>query len=68
MSGEHRFRVYEVLSFPVPINMGNDEQKDALQIVDLPVHVAMFLTRPRPHEIIVRNDCDRPELNYQGKS
>ena len=35
VSGEHLFRVYEVLSFPVPINMGNHAQKDALQIVNL---------------------------------
>ena len=45
VSGEHLFRVYEVLSFPVPINMGNDAQKDALQIVNLPAHVAVSLTR-----------------------
>ena len=42
VSGEHLFRVYEVLSFPVPINMA---QKDALQIVNLPAHVAVSLTR-----------------------
>ena len=45
VSGEHLFRVYEVLSFPVPINMENHAQKDALQIVDLPVHVAVSLTK-----------------------
>ena len=33
-----------MLSFPVPINMGNNAQKDTLQI-DLPAHVAMSLTR-----------------------
>ena len=44
VSGEHRFRVYEVLSFPVPINMGG-VQKDALQIAGLPAHVAVSLTR-----------------------
>ena len=42
VSGEHLFTVYEVLSFPVPLNMGNNAQKDALQIVDLPAHVAVF--------------------------
>ena len=45
VSGEHLFRVYEVLSFPVPIDMGNGTQKDALQIVNLPAHVAVSLTR-----------------------
>ena len=45
VSGEHLFRVYEVLSFPVPINMGNHAQKDALQIVNLPAHVAVSLTK-----------------------
>ena len=45
VSGEHLFRVNEVLSFPVPINMGNNAQKDVLQIVDLPAHVAVSLIR-----------------------
>ena len=45
VSGEHLFRVYKVLSFPVPVNMGNNAQKYALQIVDIPVHVAVSLTR-----------------------
>ena len=45
VSGEHLFRVYEALSFPVPINMGNYAQKDALQIVNLPAHVAVSLTK-----------------------
>ena len=40
VSEEHLFRVYEVLSFPVPINMGGIK-KDALQIVGLPGHVAV---------------------------
>ena len=44
ISGEHLFRVYEVLSLPVPINMGG-VQKDALQIVGLPSDVAVSLTR-----------------------
>ena len=37
--------VYEVLSFPVPMNMGAETPKDALQIVGLPAHVAVSLTR-----------------------
>ena len=44
VSGEHLFRVYEVLFFPAPINMGGIK-KDALQIMGLPGHVAVSLTR-----------------------
>ena len=45
VSGDHLFRVYEVLSFPVTINMGNHAKKDALQIVNLPAHVVVSLTK-----------------------
>ena len=45
VSGEHLFKVYNMLSFPVPINMGNGAQKDALEIVHLPAHVVVSLTR-----------------------
>ena len=41
---EHLFRVYQVMSFPVPVRIPNEES-DALQIVNLPAQVAVSLSK-----------------------
>ena len=45
MADEHLFRIYEVLTFPVPIAVQGRTQKDALQIVNLPMSVAMSMSK-----------------------
>ena len=45
VADEHLFRIYEVLTFPVPISVQGRTQKDALQIVNLPTSVAMSMSK-----------------------
>ena len=45
VADEHLFRIYEVLTFPVPIAVQGRAQKDALQIVNLPASVAMSMSQ-----------------------
>ena len=45
MADKHLFRIYEVLTFPVPIGVQGRTQKDALQIVNLPTSVAMSMSQ-----------------------
>ena len=45
VSEEHLFRVYQVLSFPVPVRLQNTHDTDALQIVGLPSQIAVSLSR-----------------------
>ena len=45
VSEEHLFRVYEILTFPVPITVPGQSRKDALQVAGLPPQVPMSLSR-----------------------
>ena len=45
VSEEHLFLIYEILTFSVPIVVPGQNQKDALQITDLPQHVALSLSQ-----------------------
>ena len=45
VADEHLFRIYEVLTFPVPIAVQGRTQKNALQIVNLPASVAMSMSQ-----------------------
>ena len=45
VADEHLFRIYEVLTFPVPIAVQGRTQKDVLQIVNLPTSVAMSMSQ-----------------------
>ena len=45
VSEEHLFRVYEILTFPVPITVPGQGRKDALQVVGLQKQVALSLSR-----------------------
>ena len=44
VSEEHLFRVYQVLSFPVPICIQGTDERDALQIIGLPAQIAVSLS------------------------
>ena len=44
VADEHLFRIYEVLTFPVPLAVQGRTQKDALQIVNLPTSVAVSMS------------------------
>ena len=45
VSEEHLFRVYKILTFPVPITVPGQSRKDALQVAGLPPHVALSLSQ-----------------------
>ena len=45
VSEEHLFRIYEILTFPVPIVVPGQYKKDALQITGLPQQVALSLSQ-----------------------
>ena len=45
VSEEHFFRVYEILTFPVPITEPGQSRKDALQVAGLPPQVALSLSQ-----------------------
>ena len=45
VSEEHLFRVYEILTFPVPIVVPGQNKKDALQITGLLQQVALSLSQ-----------------------
>ena len=45
VSEEHLFRIYEILTFPVPIVVPGRYKKDALQITGLPQQVALSLSQ-----------------------
>ena len=45
VSEEHLFRMYEILTFPVPIVVPGQNKKDALQKTDLPQQVALSLSQ-----------------------
>ena len=45
VSEEYLFRVYEILTFPVPITVPGQSRKDALQVAGLPRQVALSLSR-----------------------
>ena len=45
VSEQHLFRVYEILTFPVPITVPGQDKKDALPIIGLPRQVALSLSQ-----------------------